>query len=135
MKKYLSAIFLACVFIAGLLTFNQYGESWDDRSLQKYAEKSIAAYTTFPQEGVVNIAREDLGFYGPFFVMFTDWASKLLSTILPFSLPDLRHLIYYLTYFAGVLAFHSIAKRWLSDIPALGATLLFALQPVLWGHA
>ncbi|MFN8432374.1 MAG: hypothetical protein U0V18_00025 [Anaerolineales bacterium] len=135
MKKHLSTIILACVLIAGLLTFDQYGESWDDRSLQKYAEKSIAAYTTFPQEGVVNIGREDLGFYGPFFVMLTDWASKSLSTILPFSLPDLRHLIYYLTYFAGVLAFHSIAKRWLTQIPALGATLLFALQPVLWGHA
>lgn len=135
MKKHLSTIILACVFIAGLLTFDQYGESWDDRSLQKYAEKSIAAYTTFPQEGVVNIGREDLGFYGPFFVMLTDWASKSLSAILPFSLPDLRHLIYYLTYFAGVLAFHSIAKRWLTQLPALGATLLFALQPVLWGHA
>ena len=135
MKKHLSTIILACVFIAGLLTFDQYGESWDDRSLQKYAEKSIAAYTTFPQEGVGNIAREDLGFYGPFFVMFTDVLSKSLSTFLPFSLPDLRHLIYYLTYFAGVLAFHSIAKRWLTQIPALGATLLFALQPVFWGHA
>ena len=135
MKKHLSTIILACVFIAGLLTFDQYGESWDDRSLQKYAEKSIAAYTTFPQEGVVNIAREDLGFYGPFFVMLTDVLSKSLSTFLPFLLPDLRHLIYYLTYFAGVLAFHSIAKRWLSNLPALGATLLFALQPVFWGHA
>ena len=135
MKKYLSPIILACVFVAGLLTFNQYGESWDDRSLQKYAEKSIATYTTFPQEGVVNIAREDLGFYGPFFVMLTDWLSKSLSTVLPFSLPDLRHLIYYLTYFAGVLAFHSIAKRWLTQIPALGATLLFATQPIFWGHA
>jgi hypothetical protein len=135
MKKYLPSIILACVFIAGLLTFDQYGESWDDRSLQKYAEKSISAYSTFPQEGGVNIAREDLGFYGPFFVMLTDILSKSLSTFLPFSLPDLRHLIYYLTYFAGVLAFHSIAKRWLTQIPALGATLLFALQPVFWGHA
>ncbi|GAB1470891.1 hypothetical protein MASR2M66_17690 [Chloroflexota bacterium] len=135
MKKYFSTIILACVFIAGLLTFNQYGESWDDLSLQKYAEKSIAAYDTFPKEGVVNIAREDLGFYGPFFVMFTGWLSKSLSTVLPFSLPDLRHLIYYLTYFAGVLAFNAIAKRWLTQIPALGATLLFATQPVFWGHA
>jgi len=135
MMKYSSTFLLACVFLAGLLTFNQYGESWDDRSLQKYAEKSIAAYTTFPQEGIVTITREDLGFYGPFFVMLTDVISKFLSAILPFSLPDLRHLIYYLAYFAGVLAFHSIARRWLSEIPALGATLLFALQPVLWGHA
>ncbi len=135
MKRYLSAILLTCVFLAGLLTFNRYGESWDDRSLQKYAEKSINAYSTFPKEGVVSIGREDLGFYGPFFVMFTDWASKSLSPILPFTLPDLRHLIYYLTYFAGVLAFHSIANRWLSPVPALGATLLFATQPVFWGHA
>lgn len=135
MKKYLPSLILACVFIVGLLTFNQYGESWDDRSLQKYAEKSIAAYTTFAEEGLVNIGREDLGFYGPFFVMLTDWLSKCLSALLPYSLPDLRHLVYYLTYFAGVLAFHSISKRWLSPIPALGATLLFATQPVFWGHA
>ncbi|MBL8061609.1 MAG: hypothetical protein JNK32_01200 [Anaerolineales bacterium] len=135
MKKFLPAIILACLFLAGLLTFNRYGESWDDRSLQKYAEKSISAYTTFPQEGVVNIAREDLGYYGPFFVMFTDWLSRTLSDSLPYSLPDLRHLVYYLTYFAGVLAFHAIIKRWLSPIPALGATLLFATQPVFWGHA
>lgn len=135
MKKYLSILLLACVFLAGLLTFDQYGESWDDRSLQKYAEKSIAAYATFPQEGVVNIGREDLGFYGPFFVMLTDWASKSLSAVLPFSLPDLRHLIYFLIWFAGIVAFYSIAKRFLTQLPALGATLLFALQPILWGHA
>jgi hypothetical protein len=135
MKKHLPVIILACLFLAGLLTFNRYGESWDDLSLQKYAAKSLDAYSTFPQEGIVNLSREDLGFYGPFFVMLTDVFSNSLSAILPFSLPDLRHLVYYLTYFAGVLAFHSIAKRWLSDLPALGATLLFAAQPVLWGHA
>jgi len=135
MKKHLPAIILACLFLAGLLTFNRYGESWDDLSLQKYAAKSLNAYTTFPQEGIVNIGREDLGFYGPFFVMLADVLSKSLSTVLPFSLPDLRHLVYYLTYFAGVLAFHSIAKRWLTQLPALGATLLFAVQPVFWGHA
>jgi hypothetical protein len=135
MKKYLSTILLACLFLAGLLTFNRYGESWDDLSLQKYAAKSLSAYRTFPQEGMVNIGREDLGFYGPFFVMLTDVLSKALGAMLPFSLPDLRHLVYFLAYFAGVLAFHSIAKRWLSDLPALGATLLFATQPVLWGHA
>ena len=61
--------------------------------------------------------------------------SDALNAILPFSLPDLRHLIYFLTYFAGVLAFHSLAKRWLSDLPALGATVLYATQPLLWGHA
>jgi hypothetical protein len=135
MKKYLSTIVLACILLTGLLTFNQYGESWDDRSLQKYAAKSINAYVTFPQRGEVNIEPEDLGYYGPSYVMAVALLSDALHAILPFSLPDLRHLIYFLTYFAGVLAFHSLAKRWLSDLPALGATVLYAAQPLLWGHA
>ncbi len=134
MKKHLSTIVLACILLAGLLTFNQYGESWDDRSLQKYAAKSINAYVTFPQDGKVNLTPEDLGYYGPAYVMAVDLLSRALS-FLPFPLPDLRHLIYFLTYFAGVLAFRSLAKRWLSDLPALGATVLYATQPLLWGHA
>ncbi len=135
MWKYFSVFVFACVFLAGLLTFDHYGESWDDRSLQKYAGKSIAAYAKFATEGVVNIQRDDLGYYGPFYVMLVAWLSQLLGAILPFPLPDLRHLVYFLTWFAGLLAFHSLAKRWLSSLPALGATLLFATQPVLWGHA
>ncbi|CAG0951163.1 hypothetical protein ANAEL_00077 [Anaerolineales bacterium] len=134
MKKYLSTIILASILLAGLLTFNQYGESWDDRSLQKYAAKSINAYITFPQQGKVNITPEDLGYYGPAYVMAVDLLSRALD-FLPFPLPDLRHLVYFLTYFAGILAFHSLAKRWLSDLPALGATILYATQPLLWGHA
>jgi hypothetical protein len=134
MKKYLSAIVLASILLAGLLTFDQYGESWDDLSLQKYAAKSINAYVTFPQHGEVNIKSEDLGYYGPSYVMAVALLSQALD-FLPFTLPDLRHLIYFLTYFAGVLAFHSLAKRWLSELPALGATVLYATQPLLWGHA
>lgn len=135
MKKNFPAITFTIILIIGLLTFNQYGESWDDRSLQKYAEKSINAYVTFPQQGMVQIQREDLGYYGPFFVMLTAQLSNFLSQYFNYQLVDLRHLIYFLTYFAGALAFYQIAKRWLNQIPALGAALLFTTQPLLWGHA
>lgn len=135
MKKYLSTIILACVFLAGLLTFDQYGESWDDRSLQKYADLSLRAYATWPQRGIIEVTPQDLGYYGPFFVMFTALGSQFLSAFIPKLLPDLRHLIYFLTWFAGIAAFHSIAIRWLSQIPAIGATLLYVTQPLLWGHA
>ena len=135
MKKYLSSLTLACVFLAGLLTFDQYGESWDDRSLQKYAELSMQAYTTWPQQGYVEVDPQNLAFYGPFFVSFTAVTSNFLSTLLPIHIADLRHLIYFLTWFAGIVAFYSIAKRFLTQIPALGATLLFVTQPLLWGHA
>ena len=134
-KNYSILIILAASLIVGFFTFNQYGESWDDKSLQKYAVKSVNAYTTWPQQGVVNLAREDLGYYGPFYIMFVERATEYLSTFLSFPFPDLRHLIYFLTYLSGVWAFYALAKRWLTEIPALGATLLFMTQPVLWGHA
>ena len=135
MKKYFPAIVFLVILLGGLFTFNQYGESWDDKSLQKYTAKSINAYTTWKQEGEVNLIREDLAFYGPFYVMFADIISKYFATLLPFTITDLRHLVYFLTYFIGIWAFYKIAKHWLSQIPAIGATLLFATQPVLWGHA
>jgi len=134
-KNYSILIILAVSLLVGFFTFNQYGESWDDKSLQKYAVKSVNAYTTWPQQGVVNLIREDLGYYGPFYIMFVDRSTEYLRTFLSFPLPDLRHLVYFLTYLAGVWAFYALAKRWLTEIPALGATLLFMTQPVLWGHA
>lgn len=134
-KNYSILIILAVSLLVGFFTFNQYGESWDDKSLQKYAVKSVNAYATWPQQGVVNLIREDLGYYGPFYIMFVDRATEYLRTFLFFPLPDLRHLIYFLTYLSGVWAFYALAKRWLTEIPALGATLLFMTQPVLWGHA
>ena len=134
-KNYSILIILAFSLLVGFLTFDQYGESWDDKSLQKYAVKSVNAYATWPQQGVVNLIREDLGYYGPFYIMLVERVTQYLRTFLSFPLPDLRHLIYFLTYLAGVWAFYALAKRWLSEIPALGATLLFITQPVLWGHA
>lgn len=134
MKKYLSSIVFACILLAGLLVFDQYGESWDDRSLQKYAALSLRAYTTWPQQGFIEVTPQDLGYYGPFFVMLVALVSQYLSTLLPTLLPDLRHLIYFLTSFAGLVAFYSLARRWLSQIPAIGATLLLVTQPILWGH-
>ncbi|MDP1778988.1 MAG: hypothetical protein Q8K73_01805, partial [Anaerolineales bacterium] len=134
-KNYPVLIILLLGLLVGFSTFDQYGESWDDKSLQKYSIKSINAYATWPQQGIVSLAQDDLGNYGPFYVMLVERVTQFLSTILPFNFPDLRHLIYFVTYIAGVWAFYALAKRWLSEIPAIGATLLFMTQPILWGHA
>lgn len=135
MMKHLSTIVFALILLAGLFTFDQYGESWDDRSLQKYAELSMQAYATWPRQGFVEADPQNLAFYGPFFISFTAVTSNFLSAFLPIHIADFRHLIYFLTWFAGIAAFYSIAKRFASRIPALGATLLFATQPLIWGHA
>jgi len=133
--KYPHLIILLLGLLVGFFTFDQYGESWDDKSLQKYSIKSINAYATWPQQGIVSLAQDDLGNYGPFYVMLVERVTQFLGPLLPYRLPDLRHLIYFITYIAGVWAFYALAKRWLSEIPAIGATLLFMTQPLLWGHA
>jgi len=134
-KNYPIFIILLLGLLVGFFTFDQYGESWDEESLQKYAVKSLNAYPTWDQEGVADLTYDDLGNYGPFYVMLVERITQFLSAYLKNTLSDVRHLIYFITYIAGVLAFYALAKRWLSEIPAIGATLLFMTQPLLWGHA
>lgn len=128
-------IVLALSLLIGIFTLQQYGESWDDLSLQKYAAKSLDAYRSWPLEGEVQITPEDLGNYGPSYVMAIALASRFLSALLPLSLPDIRHLIYFVTFLAGMWAFYSLSLRWLNRTAALVATLLLMTQPVFWGHA
>ena len=120
-------ILLAVSLLIGIFTLNGYGDSWDDLSLRKYAAKSLEAYGTWFARGEVQITTEDLGSYGPSYVM----AVALLSQ----DNPDLRHFIYFVTFLAGAWAFYMLGLRWLSQPAALGATLLYLTQPVLWGHA
>jgi hypothetical protein len=134
-QNYPIVIILVLSLLIGILTLTHYGESWDDLSLQKYAAKSLDAYLTWPQQGVVKITEEDLGNYGPSYVMAVALGTRLLNAIVPLSLPDLRHLFYFITYLAGVWAFYALSTRWLTRNAALGATLLFMTQPLLWGHA
>ncbi len=126
-QNYPIVIILFLSLLIGILTLSHYGESWDDLSLQKYAAKSLDAYRTWPLQGDVQITKEDLGNYGPSYVMVV----ALLSQ----NNPDIRHLIYFITYLAGIWAFYSLGKRWLTQTAAIGATLLFMTQPLLWGHA
>jgi hypothetical protein len=134
-KNYPIIIILVVSLLIGILTLTDYGESWDDLSLQKYAAKSLNAYRTWPQSGIVQITKADLGNYGPAYVMAVALGARLLSPVIPLTPPDLRHLLYLITYLAGVWAFYALGTRWLTRNAALGATLLFMTQPLLWGHA
>jgi hypothetical protein len=133
MKKYFPTIIFTIILLAGLFTFDDYGQSWDEDSLQTYAIKSLHAYSTWREQGIVNLTRDDLALYGPAYVMLVEWFAQNIKT--SFHISDIRHLIYFITYFLGALAFYSIAKRCFNQTAALGTTLLFITQPLLWGHA
>ncbi|MBN1453358.1 MAG: hypothetical protein JW963_20250 [Anaerolineales bacterium] len=128
-------ILLALSLLIGIFTLHRYGESWDDLSLQKYAARSLDAYRSWLLEGEVQITQADLGNYGPSYVMGVSLVSRFLGAFLPLSLPDVRHLIYFITFLAGMWAFYALSLRWLSRTAAMAATLLLMTQPVFWGHA
>jgi hypothetical protein len=127
-------IFGLCLF-TGLLIFNHYGASWDEDLLQIYADQSLKLYSTWQNKGEVEFEHDNLKHYGPFYVMTVEVLTRFLRKIIPIGDVDLRHLIYFFTYFAGVLAFYDLSRRWFGQVSSIGATLLFMLQPVLWGHA
>jgi hypothetical protein len=56
MKQNLSlAILLAVSLLIGILTLNNYGESWDELKLYDYAADSIEAYGMWFQHGTIPV--------------------------------------------------------------------------------
>ncbi|HEY5729458.1 MAG TPA: hypothetical protein VIS72_05365, partial [Anaerolineales bacterium] len=126
---------LSLIFLLGLAGLTNRGESWDEFLLHRYASRSLESYQTWVLEGDVRLTLDDLGGYGPAFVMFDELAFRILENLLPFHPTDVYHLINFAVYLVGLWAFYDISVRWLSNTAAIGSTLLFGTQPVFWGHA
>ena len=126
---------IAAALLIGLFVFLHYGESWDELQFFKYADNAISSYSTWPRTGSIPLTGNTYDNYGPAYVIAVDLGARLLTRIIPLTTSDTRHLLYFFTYLIGIWAFHAFARRWLDQIPASGATLLLAAQPLLWGHA
>jgi hypothetical protein len=127
-------ILLAISLLMGIFTLTDYGESWDDHSLRKYADYSLRTYQTWREQGLMPITDKDLGNYGPAYMMTVLLGSRALS-FLPLNEADIRHIFYFLTHLLGVWAFYELAKRWLTETAARYATLFYVTQPLFWGHS
>jgi len=127
-------VLMAIALLIGMITIRHYSESWDELQLYKYADNSLEAYSTWPRKGDIPVTGGWFENYGPAFMMFSTLATPAL-TQLGLHAVDARHLLYFLTFLLGLWSFFEICKRWMSTIAALGATLLFATQPLMWGHA
>ncbi len=128
-------ILLTVAFFVGLLTVRQYGESWDELQFFKYADRALQAYSTWPRTGTVPLTGNTYDNYGPAYVMLVALGARLLGLVIPWITSDLRHLLYFITWLICIWAFYAFSTRWLSRSAAFGATLLFATQPLFWGHA
>lgn len=126
--------FFACL-LAGLFMFDDYGASWDENIMQVYADQSLKNYAEWREQGEVKLEHETLQYYGPFFMMTVQTLSRFLDGFSQANIADLRHLVYFLVYFVSIVAFYTIARRWFDPLSSMGAALLYAFQPLLWGHA
>ena len=127
--------------LIGLLTFQDYGLSWDEPLFYEYADAVPYAYSIRARlSGNFDIEQAygpsgDHKMYGPAYLLPAEALVDLLDAALPVERAALWHLVNFLTFQVGVLFFYALCKRWMSAWAALGAALLFSTQPVLWGHA
>jgi hypothetical protein len=128
----LVALIFASLSLAAM-TLTSYGESWDEYNFYLYAKESLSAYTNIGNPNFILFFHDPtLRYYGPWFLMLIVLVSKLLPQLI---ISDIAHMMTFLFFQAGIVIFYLLARRWFERLPAFGATLLFATQPILWGHA
>ncbi|MEX1071981.1 MAG: hypothetical protein WEC37_05075 [Anaerolineales bacterium] len=127
----LLAALVLSLFIAG-----NYGETADDNYLQIYAERTVDVYSTILGKGVfIDPSFDNLSYYGPAFLTFTQMGQNLLGLMAP-AIPWLTswHFFIFVSFLIGVAALYSIALRMFPQPVAVSICLLYATQPVLWGQ-
>ncbi len=129
-------IFIAIYLIIGLLIVQDYGFSSDEK-----IEKTRAgiALTKFGADlGFFPYDYDDIGhsqFYGTATSMLLLGADTLLSPILNLRAGVVMHYGYFLTFVLAITALYFLVKLFVNPWIALFAAILFATQPLLFGHA
>jgi hypothetical protein len=128
-------ILISC--IVGLLMLPGYGESTDERSQWSYGERTVRAFESLLRTGRPIVEETPAqGGHGPAFILMV---TLLKDLFLPAGTAVQRlyfsHFLYFLMFLVGVVSLYFLTRRWMSEIAAFGAALLFCTQPVLVGHA
>ncbi len=78
----------------------------------------------------------NLNVYGPAYFMLADASSKMIQLLDPsLSAITAWHFVYFFTFLTSILMLYLLSRRWMSKWAAFGAALLFASQPLIWGHS
>ena len=126
-------VFIIVNLLIGILTFTNYGESWDEYNFFQYAEESLAAYRgLFQPEFHLSFSDPTLRHYGAWFLMTCVAVARLFPDAY---ISDVAHLLTFFIFQGGIVLMYALSRRWLSAWTALGVTLLYATQPVFYGHA
>jgi len=124
---------LMLTVVIGFVLADDYGPSIDEPSFGVIGSQTVAAYLTMtaPTEW-----EEILRFYGPFYLSVREVVTEVVNIVFPSTITyDVGHFVYFLSLPIAMASLYYIAQRWTSRLAALVATVLFASQPLIFGHA
>lgn len=134
-------LLLAINLVAGILTFKDFGVSWDEPLFYNYADSIRIAYTPqafspgFDFYQVFGRSPEDHKIYGPAYLLLARPIQQSVMVISGTDSATAWHLINFFSFQLGLLAFFLLVCRWFDPWPAVISTAFLAWQPVFWGHA
>ncbi len=119
----------AALTVAILLTFQDYGISWDEQLQNTYGQKLLEYYTSgFENDGAFTYI--NLFLYGGAF----DLAAAIANLISPFGEYETRHLLGGLVFLGGLYGAWKLTDLLAGERAALIALLCLATTPLLYGH-
>jgi hypothetical protein len=127
---------LVIALVIGILSVSHYGESWDEQTQVTYAHYGLSAYQHVLHGRLPPPLDAFMEQYGPAYVMLGAVLSSLTTALGATWNPVLTwHALDFVTFLGALELLYQFSRRWLSPVASFGTMLLFACQPLLWGHA
>jgi hypothetical protein len=125
-------VLLVCDFLLIVLTFRDYGMSWDQAPTRAYGNTVLHFYSSLGQDATARIRDPNNAYlYGGLFEILSQGVERLTHL----GWPEARNLTSALFGMVGIWAAFRLGATAFSPIVGLSAALFLAVTPVYYGHA
>lgn len=135
--------FFILALIIGLMTYGDYGGSYDDANNQSFGDKTLKVYSNALAGNFDACALKNnycnnphAQIHGPLFETAISVIQKMSSSVNPWDILQIRHLMVFLFFFAGLYVFYLLCLLFFKDwrIALLGCAFLF-LSPRIFADS
>lgn len=134
-------LLLLFLTLIGVFSFKDFGISWDEPYFYNYADSIGNAFdpgfyhSGSEPESIYGISAADHKYYGPAYLLLAQPIAEFSRSLFHVTIFQAWHLVNFGFFIVGVFFLYLTLLRWTSTTAAAAATSLFALQPLLLGHA